>query len=129
MATLAVLVIGGAIGCQRAVAVAPPMNSPVVSEVRRVGGHPITIAARGARALSDVLFATKRFGSDSTWGYRGAVPGEDAVSIRLRYQMYSSDSTSVLLELWANCVRPRECHRSEIEEIFLRLAKNAEPPQ
>jgi len=90
-----------------------------------VPGVPITIASRAARALQDYGFVTKRFSSDSTWGWRG----NDQIAARLRYTMPSRDSTRVLFELWGPCPDPRTCMRGDMAVIFAHLTAEEAPPQ
>jgi hypothetical protein len=113
-----------AVACARVMAPPPPDTAPVVSEETRVVGAPITVAARAARTLQDYGFATKRFSSDSTWGWNA----NSKTAARLRYTLPSRDSTRVLLELWGKCERRQTCMRGDVAAIFARLAEEEAPP-
>jgi hypothetical protein len=117
--------VGLAAGCGRVVAPPPPAGEPVAAQQTVVPGHVMTIAARAARVLQDYGFVTKRFSSDSLWGWRGT----DRIAARLRYGMPSNDSTRVLIELWGPCADSRTCMRGDIANIFTRLTAEEEAPQ
>ena len=90
-----------------------------------VPGVPIVVAARAARTLEGGNFVTRRFSSDSTWGFRK----NGSVSARLRYTAPSSDSTRVLLELWGACEDRHGCLRGDLAEILRGLTTEDGPPQ
>ena len=112
-----------AAACGRVIAPPPPSDPPAASQEAMVPGVPITIAGRAARVLQEYGFTTRRFSSDSTWGWRA----NEQVAARLRY-MPSRDSTRVLLELWGRCMDARTCMRGDIATIFARLAEQEAPP-
>jgi hypothetical protein len=121
----ALLAAGILAACGRVISPPPPSSPPAASQEATVPGAPITIAGRAARVLQDYGFVTKRFSSDSTWGWRG----NDRIAARLRYTLPSRDSTRVLLELWGACADSRTCMRGDIATIFARLtAEDAPPP-
>ena len=113
------------IACGRVRAPAPPANAPALSEVITVSGVPIAVAARSARILYELSFITRRFGSDSTWGYQA----NDSIHARLRYVQPSADSTRVLVELWSPCRPTPGCLRSHLMELSSRLSAEEAPPQ
>jgi hypothetical protein len=121
------MVSAAAAACGRIIAPAPPESMPLLSFETRVAGAPVTIAARGARALYDFSFVTRRFGSDSTWGYRAS----DSTHARLRYTMPSRDSTRVLIEMWGGRCESgdRQCLRGDLGALVQRLAAEDAPPQ
>lgn len=98
-----VALVGGALcsiaACGRVVAPAPPPTQPDLFEELTINGVPVTIAAKSARTLSALQYTTRRFGSDSTWGWRSV----DSIHVRLRYQRPSSDSTRIVAEYWGEC--------------------------
>jgi hypothetical protein len=93
--------------------------------VRTVPGVPVVVAARGARALQESGFATRRFGSDSAW----AAKSSESAAARLRYVKPSNDSTRVLLELWLPCAGQRGCGLPEAATLFARLTAEEETPE
>ena len=103
----------------------PPAGQPAAAQIVVVPGVPIVVAARAARTLESINFATRRFSSDSTWGFRKT----DALSARLRYTSPSKDSTRVLLELWGTCEDRRGCLRGDIADILRGLTTEDGPPQ
>ena len=98
-ALLVLATIGAAAACGRVLAPAPPPSQPDLFEQFTIGGVPLTIAAKSARTLSQLQYTTRRFGSDSTWGWRSV----DSIHVRLRYQRPSSDSTRIVAEYWGTC--------------------------
>ena len=88
-----------------------------------LAGQPTVIAAKAARALYDISFSTKRFSSDSTWGWQAS----DHIAARLRYTRPSRDSTRVLVELWGNC--GRGCLDQFFGAIIGRIQAEEAPPQ
>jgi hypothetical protein len=81
------------------------------------------IAARAARALYDISFVTKRFSSDSTWGWQPT----DRIAARLRYTRPSRDSTRVLIELWGPCAGPG-CLEPYFVALIGRIQAEEGPP-
>jgi hypothetical protein len=90
-----------------------------------LGGAPISVAARAARVLADLSYTTKRFGSDSTWGFRAT----DSVHARLRYASAGRDSTRVLLELWGRCGRDTRCRSGDGVGILMLIGQAEPVPQ
>ena len=113
-----------AAGCGRVLAPPPPTGAPDVSEFGQVAGDRVVVAAKSARALAELTFTTRRFGSDSTWGYRGA----DGIAARFRYVRGTADSTRVLMELWGECGDGRRCNRLDARSIFERIRIEDAPP-
>lgn len=103
--------------CPRAVAPPPPSSPPAFSALHTVPGVPVVIAARAARALQVSGFATRRFGSDSSW----AVRSSERAAARLRFVRPSNDSTRVLFEIWLPCVGQARCGEAEAVTFFQRL--------
>ena len=124
MRTLALALLLATLACGHVIAPPPPDTAPTVSEETRVAGAPIAIAARAARTLQDFGFSTKRFSSDSTWGWNAT----SQTAARLRYTLPSRDSTRVLLELWGKCQQPRTCMRGDVAAIFAALSQEEAPP-
>lgn len=116
-----VLFIGA---CAGVLAPAPPASPPTLAQEAIVAGHPITIAARAARTLYNDNFATRRFGSDSTWGYRAS----DKLAVRMRYAMPSADSTRVLIELWSPCQPAPRCAAGDMQLLIQQLGTEEGPP-
>ena len=115
-----------AIACGTIIAPAPPPTRPSLGLVAMVPGPPIVVAARAARTLQQYSFTTKRFSSDSTWGYRPA----DSTHIRLRYSLPRSDSTRVFVEYWGRCREGGDrCLRGLHEVIVFGLTVDEGPPQ
>ena len=121
----AVLLAAAAVACARAVASPPPTGAPSANQEVMVGGKRVSVAARGARALQEFGFSTRRFGSDSTWGYRAA----STTSARLRYAQWSDDSTRVLIELWLPCGTRTGCGRGDVARLVSRLREGEESPE
>lgn len=115
-----------AFGCASRIAPPPPSEPPGLSDVVTVPGAPIVIAARAARSLQRFAYNTKRFSSDSTWGFRGT----DKMSIRLRYVRASGDSTRALIELWSAepCPAGQACLRDEFAIMSSVLSTEDPPP-
>lgn len=102
--------------CASVRAPAPPAMEPALMEEVTVLGAPVTMAAKSARTLALLQYTTRRFGSDSTWGYRSV----DSIHVRLRYLRPSSDSTRIVAEYWGRCeTGTPSCLRGE----FLLLAQ------
>ena len=111
--------------CARAVAPAPPSGAPSVNHEAMIEGKRVSVAARGARALQEFGFTTRRFGSDSTWGYRA----QSTTAARLRYAQWSDDSTRVLIELWLPCGTGAGCGRGDAARLVNRLQQGEESPE
>ncbi len=120
---LFVLVVAIA-ACSQVIAPPPPSGRPTVQVEALVSGAPITVAAHAARVLQDFNFTTKRFSSDSTWGYRAEGP----TSARLRYTRPMDDSTRVLLEFWGKCSTDRLCTRADALGFIRQLSAEEGPP-
>jgi hypothetical protein len=121
-----VAAIAVATSCGRVIAPPPPSGAPHASESAMVAGPPISVAARAARVLTDFTFTTRRFGSDSTWGYQAA----DSIHARLRYVRPQQDSTRVILELWGHCGKnPPPCGSLYAQSILQAIAATEAPPQ
>lgn len=121
------LLLGGAfaaLACGRVIAPAPPTTGPDVSDVGQVAGDRVVVAAKAARALADLTFTTRRFSSDSTWGYRAT----DKLAARFRYARGTADSTRVLIELWGECDEARRCSRFDVRAILERIRAEEAPP-
>lgn len=120
-AAMAALAIGA---CARVVAPAPPEGAPSVNRAELFEGTRTPIAARGARALHEFGFSTRRFGADSTWGYRA----QSKTAARLRYSQATNDSTRVLIELWLPCGTGFGCGRGDAARLIARLQRGEETP-
>ena len=116
--------VAAALACGRVVAPPPPSAQPDVSEVASFAGDRLVIAAKAARTLSEFTFNTRRFSSDSTWGYRPA----DQVAVRLRYGRGIADSTRVLLEMWGECADKSRCNRRDAMALFAAIGQEEGPP-
>lgn len=115
-----------AAACGRVIAPAPPAGAPDTTREGRVHGDPRVIAPRAARRLQDLGFTTRRFGTDSLWGWRA----QEQIAARLRYAMGSGDSTRVLVELWGPCAGNRRgCLGPEAAAILGSLAEGDAAPQ
>jgi hypothetical protein len=124
--TLLALGAGAALAaCAAAVAPAPPSAAPSLNVETMIEGKRVSVGARGARALQEFGFTTRRFGSDSTWGYRS----QSRTSARLRYAQSSSDSTRVLIELWLPCGTGFGCGRSDAMRLVARLQQPEASPE
>jgi hypothetical protein len=125
-ATLVVLVALGAVACGQVIAPAPPASAPVTTEEGRVAGDRRVIAPRAARRLQDLGFTTRRFSTDSLWGWRA----QEQIAARLRYASAAGDSTRVLVELWGPCpANQRGCLFREARLILGALAAEDAAPQ
>ena len=114
-----------AAACGHIIAPPPPATPPQISEVATIPGHPAVVAARAARTLADRGWTTKRFGSDSTWGWLKA----DSAAMRLRYTHPSEDSTRILVELWGRCPADARCRlRGELGALLMVLESDEPPP-
>lgn len=124
--TLAILASVAALGaCAGVVAPAPPSIATSINQEVMVEGKRVAVAARGARALQEFGFTTRRFGSDSTWGHRS----QSQTSARLRYSQSSSDSTRVLIELWLPCGTGYGCGRGDAARLVSRLQQGETTPE
>ena len=112
-----------ACACGRVLAPAPPASEPALSQDLLVAGTPIAIAAKAARALGELSYSTRRFGRDSTWGYRAA----DSIHVLIRYAAPSRDSTRVVVDYWGRC--ERACLRQELALFAAGLAAEEPPPE
>lgn len=107
-------------GCvSRIIAPPPPAAEPGERTVVSIGGAPITVGAHAARVLQGENYITRRFRSDSVWGFRAS----DSLSARLLIRIGTSDTTRVTLELWGRCPSdiPR-CLRGESRALTALLA-------
>ena len=110
--------------CARVVAPPPPSSAPDVSDVGHVAGDRVVVAAKAARTLADLTFTTRRFGSDSIWGFRA----QDKLAARLRYGRGTADSVRIYMELWGSCAEDRRCNRYDVRAILERIrAEEAAP--
>ena len=126
--TSRLLVVGAlvaAAACGRIISPPPPSNVPQLSHEAVVQGQPIVIAARAARTLQRFSFNTKRFGQDSTWGFRAV----DSVSVRLRYTRPHNDSSRVLIEMWGACPAGQRCFQGDLMLLLAGLTSEEGPPQ
>ena len=115
--------VAAASACGHVVAPPPPATAPEFTRDTVVAGQPIVIAAKSARALYNFSYQTRRFGQDSTWGYRS----QENVSIRLRYVSPERDSTRVLAEVWG-CGGDRRCLGALVRVLFNALTQEEAPP-
>jgi hypothetical protein len=108
-----------------AVAPPPPATAPGFARDVEIEGHPATIAARTARALQRFAYTTRRFSSDSTWGYRAT----DQISVRVRYVTAPFDSTHASIEVWGKCHETGiRCLQNELVTIATAMAADEGPP-
>ena len=123
MGAVAALALGA---CGRVIANAPPRNAPVLAREVTVPNSPIIVAGRGARALYSYQFITRRFGRDSTWGFRAS----DSTHARFRYRPTVGDSTRVLLELWGGrcAAADRACLQADFAALLTALVTEDPPP-
>ncbi|MEJ7812948.1 MAG: hypothetical protein WKG32_21210 [Gemmatimonadaceae bacterium] len=111
--------------CARVQAPPPPAGAPALSQELTVPGTRLAVAAKSARTLGDLSYTTRRFGSDSTWGYRAG----EGLAVRLRYSMPSRDSTRLLLEFWGRCEeRGVSCLRGELALLASAIVAVEAPP-
>ena len=111
------------LACGRVLAPPPPASEPAFTQDFLIAGTPITIAAKAARTLGELSYSTRRFGRDSTWGYRAA----DSIHVRIRYAAPSRNSTRVLVEYWGRC--ERDCLRQELALFATGLTAEEPPPE
>jgi hypothetical protein len=115
-----------ALACGRVVAPAPPSAASDTTLEGRAAGDPRLIAPRAARRLQDMGFTTRRFATDSLWGWRA----QEQIAARLRYATAAGDSTRVLVELWGPCPENRRgCLRREAMAIIGSLQEGETAPQ
>ena len=121
----AVVGTAAVLGCGQIIAGAPPRTEPLLAREVTVPNSPIVVAGRGARALYGYQFITKRFGPDSTWGWRAS----DSTHARLRYRRTTGDSTRVSLELWGGRCAPDDhgCLQADFVALLTALV-TADPP-
>jgi hypothetical protein len=120
------LAAGVVMACGAVVASAPPPSEPNLFEEFTIAGAPITIAAKSARTLANLQYVTRRFGDDSTWGYRAV----DSFHVRLRYVRPSPDSTRVVAEYWGRCEQGGvSCLRGEFVLLANGVGSEEAPPQ
>ncbi|MDQ6886917.1 MAG: hypothetical protein M3068_06440 [Gemmatimonadota bacterium] len=121
----AILVMTVAIAaCAGTIAPPPPQTAPVLSAGVTVLGSPIVIAARASRILQRYAYSTKRFSSDSTWGYRAV----DQIAVRIRYASPAQDSTRAYVEIWGKCETKDFCLREEMARLAAGLGSEEPPP-
>jgi hypothetical protein len=71
-------------------------------------------------------YVTRRFGSDSTWGYRAV----DSIHVRLRYLRPSPDSTRIVADYWGRCEQGGvSCLRGEFLLLATGVSSEEGPPQ
>jgi hypothetical protein len=122
---LVVAALVAAAACGRIISPPPPSSAPELTHEVVVQGAPIVVAARGARTLQRYSFNTKRFGPDSTWGFRAA----DSINARLRYTRPTDDSTRVLIEMWGRCPARQRCFQGDLMVLLAGLVTEEGPPQ
>jgi hypothetical protein len=112
--------------CGRVIAPAPPTGAPDTTTEGRIHGIKSVIAPRAARRMQDMGFTTRRFSTDSMWGWRAP----EQISARMRFANGSGDSTRVLVELWGPCPDNRRgCLRREAAVILANLEGGETAPQ
>ena len=123
---IAVAGIAAVLGCGQVIASAPPPATPLIAREVTVPNSPIIVAGRAARSLYGYQFVTKRFGADSTWGYRAS----DSAHARFRYRGTVGDSTRVLLEMWGGKCAPvdRHCLQADFVALLTALVTDDPPP-
>ena len=122
----AVAGMGVVLGCGQVIAGAPPQTQPLIAREVTVPNSPIIVAGRAARSLYGYQFITKRFGADSTWGYRAS----DSAHARFRYRPTVGDSTRVLLEMWGGrcSAADRHCLQADFVALMTALVTEDPPP-
>lgn len=119
------LALVAAVACGGIVASAPPPSEPNLFEDFTIAGVPIAIAAKSARTLGNLQYVTRRFGPDSTWGYRSV----DSIHVRLRYLRPSADSTRIVAEYWGRCEEGgNSCLRGEFVLLASGVSAEEGPP-
>ena len=115
-----------ALACGRVVAPSPPPSEPDLFETVTLPGVSIALAAKSARTLQDLQYITRRFGSDSTWGFRSV----DSFHVRVRYLRASPDSTRLVGEYWGRCEDGgNSCLRGEFFLLVQGVAAEEAVPQ
>ena len=115
-----------AVACGRVVAPSPPPSEPDLFETVTLPGVSIALAAKSARTLQDLQYITRRFGSDSTWGFRSV----DSFHVRVRYLRSSPDSTRLVGEYWGRCEDGGNgCLRGEFFLLVQGVAAEEVAPQ
>lgn len=115
-----------ALACGRVVAPSPPPSEPDLFETVTLPGVAIALAAKSARTLQDLQYITRRFGSDSTWGFRSV----DSFHVRVRYLRASPDSTRLVGEYWGRCEEGgNSCLRGEFFLLVQGVAAEEVAPQ
>ncbi len=115
-----------ALACGRVVSPSPPPSEPDLFETVTLPGVSIALAAKSARTLQDLQYITRRFGSDSTWGFRSV----DSIHVRVRYLRASPDSTRLVGEYWGRCEeRGNSCLRGEFFLLVQGVAAEEVAPQ
>ena len=123
---LALLGAGIGVGCGRVLAPAPPSGAPDTSVEGRVQGITLVVAPRAARRMQDMGFTTRRFSTDSMWGWRAS----EQISARMRFASGAGDSTRVFVELWGPCPGEKHpCLRREAAAILGSLHGEEAAPQ
>lgn len=126
MKRLALAAMVAVVACGGIVASPPPPAQPDLFEDFTIAGVPIAIAAKSARTLSNLSYVTRRFGADSTWGFRSV----DSIHVRLRYLRPTSDSTRVVAEYWGRCENGGiGCLRGEFMLLATGVSSEEAPPQ
>ena len=121
-----ILALSVAVACDRVVAPSPPPDEPDLFETVTLPGVSIALAAKSARTLQDLQYITRRFGSDSTWGFRSV----DSFHVRLRYLRASPDSTRLVGEYWGRCEDGgNSCLRGEFFLLVQGVAAEEAVPQ
>ena len=123
---VAAAAMAAVLGCGQVIAGAPPQTAPLIAREVTVPNSPIIVAGRAARSLYGYQFITKRFGTDSTWGYRAS----DSAHARFRYRPAAGDSTRVLLEMWGGrcAADDRQCLRADFVALMTALVTEDPPP-
>ena len=124
---LALAAVAFAAACRGVIAPAPPADAPDTQLEGRIPGDRRVVAPKAARRLQDAGFTTRRFGSDSLWGWRA----NERIAARLRYSAGSGDSARVLVELWGPCPAGyrRPCLVREAQAILASLHTDDPVPQ
>ena len=124
--TVVLSMLAVAAACGRVLAPSPPAEGPDTTLEGRVAGIPVVIAPRAARRIQDMGFTTRRFSTDSLWGWRAA----EQINARLRFARGAGDSTRVLVELWGPCPGNKHpCLRREAATILANLEGGETAPQ
>ena len=123
-----VLALVGAVApaaCGRVLAPPPPTGAPDTMTEGRIEGIRSVVAPRAARRMQDRGFTTRRFATDSMWGWRA----QEQISARMRFANAIGDSTRVFVELWGPCPdKRRGCLRREAQAILGSLVGGEAAP-